>query len=337
MSVTLADLKLYYSLIEPDDDVQSPIGGPLDRQKRPAFIDVGGTVQIVGSTTVDTTQQVVVHGRDITGAIISETKTLTGVTPAVLSSAFERLLKTIKNAITLGDVAVEGQTGQLSGVLAGATLFDVILPTGFSAVSGAFNQWVLRSNGTNKSIRRVISYDGPSRRATVDHPYTTLFPAAAVAGDNRTGTGESFVISKGFFFEKNPVEVIHVRRPFFNAAANVPGGVTKTYYSKMFWENTNGQGLALLSAQVAEASDPQADIAFALGTAFNDSVFNAGNRQVAPVSGVSAFSSATKVVPGGTGDLKSGSTIAMWLELTLLAGAAAQNNVYVPRLTGQTV
>lgn len=334
MSVTLADLKLYYSLIEPDNDSQSPIGGPLDRQRRPAFIDIGGTVQIVGSTTVDTTQQVIVTGRDITGAIIAETKTLTGVTPVVLSSAFERLLKALKNAITLGDIAVEGQTGQLSGTLAGVTLFDVTLPSGFSASPGAFNQWVIRSTGTNKAIRRVISYDGPSRRATVDHPYTGLFPTI---GDNRIGTGENFVISKGFFFEKNPVEVIQVRRPFFNAAADAPGGVTRKYYSKMFWENTNGQGLALLSAEVAEASDPQADIAFALGTAFNDSVFNAGNRQVAPVSGVSAFSSATKSVPGGTGDLKSGSTIAMWLELTLTAGAAAQNDVYVPRLTGQTV
>jgi hypothetical protein len=337
MSVTLADLKLYYAQVDPDDDVVSPIGGPIDRTKRPAFIDAAGLMQIVSSTAVDTTQQVNVFGRDVTGLIVNELKTLAGVTPQVLSTTFERLLKSIKTGLTVGDIAVEAQTGQLSGVLAGATLFDVTLPAGFSAVDGAFNQWVLRETGTNKAIRRIINYIGLSKTATLDHPFTTLFPAAAVAGDNRGGTGESFVLSKGFFFDRNPSEVIEVRRPFYNASADTPGGSTKKYYAKMFWDNTSPQMLSLLAAAVAEVADPNADIAFALGTAFNDMVFNAGNRQTAPVSGVTAFDSATKNVPGGTGDLKAGSTIAMWAELTLLAGAAAQNSTWTPRLTGQTV
>jgi len=337
MSVTLADLKLYYAQVDPDDDLVSPIGGPIDRTKRPAFIDAAGLMQIVSSTTVDTTQQVTVFGRDVTGLIISEAKILIGVTPVVMSSTFERLLKSIKNALTVGDIALEGQTGQLSGQLAGATLFDVTLPVGFSAVDGAFNQWVLRGTGTSKSIRRVINYRGLDRLATVDHPYTTLFPTPAVAGDNRSGSGEAFVLSKGYFFERNPSQVIEIRRPFYNSAADTPGGAIRTYYAKMFWDNTSPQGLALLAAQIAEASDPNADIAFALGTTFNDAFFNAGNRQTAPVTGVTAFDSATKAVPGGSGDLKAGSNIAMWAELTLLAGAAAQNSIWTPRLTGQTV
>lgn len=335
MSVTLSDLKLYMSQVTPDDDTPTAIGGAIDRTKRPAFSDVNGAVQIVSSTTVDTTQMITVFGRDSAGTIVSEGQVLNGITPVLLSTPFERLLKALKNAFTVGDTAVEAQTSEFTGVTAGANLFEVILPAGASAVDGAYNQRSLRSTGTGKAIRRIINYVGASRTATVDHPYTKLFP---VVGADMNGTGEAIRISKGYFFEKNPFEVIQVRRPFYNAAAEAAGGATRKYYEKLFWENTNGQGFALSNAQVAEFADPLADIAFALATTFNDIGTNGpgNNRQVAPVAGVTVFDSATKNVPGGGQDIRPGSQLGMWLELTLLAAAPAQNSTYTPRLTGQT-
>jgi hypothetical protein len=336
MSITLADLKLYMSQVTPDDDTPTAIGGAIDRTKRPAFSDVSGLVQVVSSTSVDTTQQVTVTGRDSTGAIVQEAKTLVGITPQGLTQNFERLLKGLKNALTVGDIAVEAQTAVLTGNNQGTTLFDAILPAGASAVDGFYNQQIYRQTGTNKGIRRVINYIGSSRTITFDHAFTAFIGPSV--GDNVTGSGDAFRLSKGEFFEKSPAEVIQIRRPFYNAAADAAGGSTRKYYEKLFWENTNGQGLDLSSAQVIEAGDPNADIAFALESVFNGNGTNGvgNNRQVAPSVNVTTFDSLTKNLPGGSQDLHAGSQIGMWLELTLLAAAAAQNSTYTPRLQGQT-
>lgn len=334
MTVLLSDLKLWGSQVEPDDDaVQAAgVGGAIDRTKRLAFFDVAGFVQLVSSTSVDTTQQVTAFGRDGSGAIVSEVHTLTGQTPVTFSTNFNRLLKGLKNALTGGDIALEAQTPTLTGSLAGATLNDVTLPAAASAVDGTYNQQVLRMTGTSKAIRRVINYVGASRLATVDHPFTRFFPSS---GDDMVGTGDAFRLAGGFTFEKNPAEVIQVRRPFYNAASDAPGGVTKTYYEKGFWENTSPSSI-LAAAQAIEASDPFGVIDFGLAPTFADAGTNgAGNtRQIAP--GGIVFASTAVNVPGGTADLRAGSTIGIWFRLTLPAGAAGQNAPYVTRLSGTT-
>ena len=337
MPIKLADLKLYGSQVMPDDDTVTAIGGPIDRTKRPAFQDVAGQVQVVSSTTVDTTQQVTVFGRDATSAIVNEAKTLSGTTPVALLTTYERLLKSLKNAITQGDVAVENQTPVLTGNLVGCTLDDVTLPGAASAVDGAYNQYVLRLTGTSKAIRRIINYVGSTRLATVDHAYPAFFPASGDATGSLVGSGESFRISAGYFFDKLPAEIIQVRRIHYNAAADIPGGATRKYYEKLFWENTN-PSLTLGVAQVLEASDPSGLLAFGIATLFGGGDTNGGgnNRQVMPVTNVTGFDSLAKNVPGGTGDLRSGSTLAMWTELTLGAGAPSTKTTYTPRLTGTT-
>src|SRR5512147_319683 len=337
MPIKLADLKLYGSQVMPDDDTTTAIGGPIDRTKRPAFSDVAGQVQVVSSTTVDTTQQVTVFGRNATSAIVNEAQTLNGITPVSVLTTYERLLKALKNAITQGDVAVEAQTATLTGVLAGCTLDDVTLPAGASAIDGAYNQSILRLTGTSKAIRRIINYVGSTKLATVDHPYPAFLPASGDATGSVVGTGETFRISSGFFFDKQPAEILQVRRIHYNAAADIPGGVTRKYYEKLFWENTNPT-LTLGVAQVLEASDPSGLLAFGLATLYGGGDTNGvGNtRLVAPSVNVTAFDSAAKNVPGGTGDLRSGSTLAMWTELTLSAGAPSTKTTYTPRLTGTT-
>lgn len=332
MTVLLSDLKLYGSQVEPDDDVATGIGGAINRQTRLAFFDVGGFVELVSSTSVDTTQQVTVFGRDATGAIVSEAKTLTGLVPVAYTTNFNRLLKGLKNANTVGDIAVEAQIATLTGTLAGATLNDVTLPNAASAVDGFYNQDILRMTGTSKSIRRVINYVGATRLATVDHPFTLLYPST---GDNMVGTGDSFRLAPGFTFEKLPAEVIQLRRPFYNASADVPGGLTKTYYEKGFWENTNPIS-PLFSAQAIKQADPSGNINFGLAPTFNDVGTNGAgnNRQVAP--GGIVFASTPVNVPSGDTALRPGSTIGIWFSLTLGAGVAAQNTTFTARLSGTT-
>jgi hypothetical protein len=166
----------------------------------------------------------------------------------------------------------------------------------------------------------------------VDHPFTKLFPTS---GDDMAGTGDAFRLASGFHFERNPFQVLQLRRPFYNASADVPGGVTKKYYDKAFWENTSPTGQTLSSVQGVEAADPSGKIAFAFATSFNDVGTNGAgnNRQVSPGF---VFDSSTKNVPGGSGDLRAGSDIGIWFELTLSPGDAGQNTSYTPRLTGLT-
>lgn len=327
----LTDLHLYGSQSMPDDDVPTNIGGAIDKTKKMDFADVNGLVQGVSSAAGDTTQQVTVSYRDTTGALLTEVKTLTGLTPVAFTANMERLLKGIKNALTLGDVAVEGQTAERTGVALGGSTNTITLDAGASAVDGFFNGFVVRltgSTGGAGQIREIIEYAGATKVATVSDYWAT-----------DPSPGSNFRVAKGFFFDKTPFEVITVRRPFFNASANAPGGGAVEYYDKGFWMNTSN-GLALLGAQATEFADPSGKITFGLATTINDTGGNGAgnNRKVAP-AGVT-FDNAAKPMPaaGNPGqNLNAGSAIGTWFKLSLLDGDAAQKTSYTPALTGSSV
>jgi hypothetical protein len=330
MSITIADLKLRGSASMPDDDTALDIGGAIDRSKKVDFTDVNGLVQVVSSDPYDA-EDVTVSYRDSAGNLLSEMKTLSGVTPVAYVAPMERLLKAIKAATCVGDVAVENQTAERANTVVSATTLTVVLDAGASAVDQAYRGMIVRlTAGTgNRQIREVIDYVGATKTATISYAWGTV-----------PGATTSFRISKGFYFDNDPDpypasdEVMEVRRPFYDAVANAIGGLTKKYYEKVFFENTHDT-LDLTSAVVSEASDPGADIAFGVVATLDDSGGNGGgnNRQVAP-AGIT-FNSSDKDVANG-GSLTAGAAQGTWLELTLLGGAAAQNTTYGPRLTGNT-
>jgi len=178
-------------------------------------------------------------------------------------------------------------------------------------------------------IREIIEYTGATKVAIVSDYWSGLSPAA----------GTSFRVAKGFFFDKSPFEVIQVRRPFFNASANAPGGGAVEYYDKGFWQNTSN-GFALLAAQVTESADPSGKIDFGLAATINDIGTNGGgnNRKVAP--GGVTFNNAAKPMPapGNPGlNLNAGSAVGTWFRLSLLDGDTAQKTTYTSGLTGSTV
>jgi hypothetical protein len=96
----------------PDDDTPTAIGGAEDQTIRVVFTDIAATdeIEILSSSASDTTQTITVHGRNAAGELVSDSATLSGVGVVLISgTAFERVLKIIKSAATVGTVTVRDQ------------------------------------------------------------------------------------------------------------------------------------------------------------------------------------------------------------------------------------
>ncbi len=326
MPLSLANLKLYGSATMPDDDTPTNIGGAIATTKKISFRDVSGLIQLLSSTSVDTTQSVTVHYRDGSGTLLNEAKTLNGVTPVAYVASPERLLKAIKSATTVGDVAVEAQTAERTGTAQGGSADTITLDVGASAVNDFYNQFVVRiTSGLGVGqIREIVGYNGSTKVATVNDPWGIVPNSTSV-----------FRISRGFFFDRRPNELFEVRRPFYNASANPPGGGAVAYHEKGFFQNSSTGGLSLLTAKVVESADPSGKVTFGLAPTINDTGGNGGgnNRKVAP-AGIT-FDNADKTVPGT--DLLGGSSIGVWLKLSLLDGDVALKTDYTLQLAGSSV
>ncbi len=236
----------------------------------------------------------------------------------------DRVLKAVKSATTTGFVAVESQTAERSNTAQAGSALTITLDAGASAADDAYRGRIVRLTGGTGStqIRKIVKYVGATKVATVDQAW----------GTNPDAT-TTFRVAKGVYFAKTPTEITEVRRPFYDAAGNV--SLTETYYEKVFVKNTHAT-LTLQTAEVQEVSDPDGFIDFALETTLNGTGTNGGgnNRQVAPSTGVGAFSSATKPVTGGA--LAAGDAQGVWLRLSLPISVAADNINYVPALAGVT-
>lgn len=327
MSVKQSDIKLYGSASMPDDDVPVDIGGAIDKTRKLSFTDmaVTGSAEIVSSDVGDTTQSITLTFRDAAGVLSSEAKTLSGLTPVAYVATIERFLKAIKSLTTIGDIALMASTAERTGTAQAGAAETITLDAGASAVDGFYNGMVIRlTSGTGANqIRSIIRYVGATKVATVSRDYSTPPDATSV-----------FRIAVGMVFDDLPVEIFEVRRPFFDSAADPPGGSTKTYYDKGFFENEHAT-LALTSAVIVEDDDPAGVVAFDIETVLDGSTTNGGgnNRQVAP--GGFVFDSANKNVANSQSHT-AGAAQGIWFELTLVAGAAALNVVYKIKEQGNT-
>ena len=331
MSVIPSDLIVYGCANHQETDAGTQ-GGAISTSKKLVFNDITptGNMQVVSSNAGDTTQTVTITGRNAGGTIISEVKTLTGVTvvPMTVQTSWERLLKAVKSATTAGDVAAEAVTATLSNTAQGganstASLMAYItLNAAASAADDFYNGQVIRTTGGTgpNQIRSIIDYDGTTKRAYVSRDW-------AVVPDATT----TFKLSPGMVFDKAPVEILEIRRPFYAAAADVPGGSSRDYYEKVFLKNVHAT-LDFTVATIAELTDPTGKITFALGTALDDTGTSTDRRTV-PASGVSAFDSVTKNVANSQ-NLTAGTAQSIWLKLTLAAGDAAQKSTYSVRASG---
>jgi hypothetical protein len=158
MSVQATDIIIYNSLNMPDADGVAA-GGAIDPLRRPDFTQMVANdgIEAASSNAGDTTQTLTVEGRNASGNVVSETKTLTGTTVITFSvlGTVERILKAELSATCLGSVTVRrlsvGPTVRV--IPAGERGFLCFLRKGSSDPSLVINYYskifVKNTNGVN--------------------------------------------------------------------------------------------------------------------------------------------------------------------------------------------
>ncbi len=149
MSILDSDIKVYGSAVMPDDDVTNQIGGAIALTKKVEFTDIAptGLVEMVSDNAGDTTQNVTIHGRNAAGELISEQKTLNGLTVVDFTTSIERILKVIMSASATGTVTIrkDGDAGNL-----------VTLEPGIAEVRRPFYNAVAPDSGTVKYYEKIF-------------------------------------------------------------------------------------------------------------------------------------------------------------------------------------
>lgn len=131
MPVTASDIVFYGSASMPDDDVDTAIGGAIDTTIRVVFEDIVATdeMEILSDNGGDTTQTITIYGRNAAGELVNDVATLNGTTPVVVSgTAFERILKIVKSASTLGNVTVRDQDTDTTVATLEAAVLEIRRP-----------------------------------------------------------------------------------------------------------------------------------------------------------------------------------------------------------------
>lgn len=326
MAIKLADLKIYAAATPGASTLFTNIGGGPDTTTKPVWTNFpAGGIQVVSSDAGDSGGGSV---RVTVTALSGEFLEIfpTGQTPNPYGNASDVvLLEAHTDANQLGDIAIESTTTEFSGTLSSGTQDDVTLPGGASAVDDAYRGMVIRETNGSKRIRTIIKYVGSTKVATVSRAWGGTAPSGTT----------TVRIAKGVLFDLAPNMVFQVYRLGADTVywgGSGQGGIAgTTYYDKYFIYNTSGAD-SLTSGQVAEAvSGLSGNCEFALETSVNGTGKNGtGNgRTVAPTSGVSAFDSSAKSIPGG-GTLAAGQRIGVWIKFV----AVNADDYYALNLTG---
>ena len=334
MAVEQWDIIVFGAATIPDDDTDTNIGGAEDNSVKYTFEDQASTttMEVVSESASDTTQTLTVYGRNASGELINEVETLTGTTPVATTATFERLLRVVKSATSVGAVAAMSTSNTRADTAQSAGANYLQLDSGASAVDGFYTGEVLRipsaSGDGAFQVREIVDYNGTDKKAYV-RAWTTL----------PTGT-ITFEVAPGMVLEHvaNPdYEILDCRRPFYNAAAEPASGASRDYYEKIFLHNLNTT-TALTTATIDEVDVGLYEkVTFDVEDALDDNDTNGegNNRQTeGDLSGYS-FDSDEKDVSNSQ-NLSSGSGQGVWLKLTLAAGDSAQNSYYRLQLSGQS-
>lgn len=345
-SVVESDVRVYGAASMPDVD-GATVGGAVSFAKEIFFSDLlaNGTVNYVSESASDTAVVLTVSGRDATGVIVTEAKTLTGTTVVAGSQTFERLLKVLATgtaavlnvAVISNTKVLTGRTAQSGSAAVGSVGAYLQLQSGDGA-SVAIGQIIRIANnspaGVNFQLRRIVRISGDF--AYVDEAWSTV-PTSATTYD----------VHIGMKLRKAPNQVTEVRRAFYNAASDVPGGSSRDFYEKVFVVNDN-TATALTVVTIAKQVDPSSGtLQVAVCKALNDTQ-TAANRQTLPTNGDASALTFTagsapqsqnvpspQNLPSGAAPNAAGAE-GVWLKLTLAAGLAAAKTSFDLRAQGQS-
>lgn len=326
----------------PDVD-SATTGGALNTAILINFNDITptGTMSYVSSSASDTATVLTVSGRDSTGVIQAEAKTLTGTTPVAGSQSFERLMKGVASGTTaVGDIAAISTTAVVTGTAQGGTAATTSASATLTLQSGqgascAIGMIVRITNntpsGVNFLLRRIVAI--ATDVISVNRDWGTT-PTSAT----------TYTVNHGMLFDILPNQVTQNRRPFYNVASDVTGGSNRNYYEKIFAVNTNTT-TALTVASILKQVDPSSGVLeFALTNALNDTS-TITNRQTLPSVAITAFSTGSapqtiaipspQNMPSGAAPNAAGAQ-GIWINLALSAGLAAAKTSFTLRVTGTT-
>lgn len=108
-----SDLVPYNAVNRPEDDVSTG-GGARDVDVQPGFTQLAATddLEVLSDSGADTSQTITVDGRDATGAFVTATGALNGLTPVVLTPAtqFERVLSLLLDGDGAGIITLRRES-----------------------------------------------------------------------------------------------------------------------------------------------------------------------------------------------------------------------------------
>src|SRR5438132_3280085 len=260
MSVLPSDIVVYGSANMPEAD-GTTVGGAVDFTRRIEFYDVtpAGSVDVISSSSSDTSTKIAYFGRDPTGAIQHQTLTLNGQNWVTGSQPLERLLYAASSG-----ASANGPVGDPGGVAAvgdvALAAHGCVLPSGAvttdatarTAQTGSANH-----NGTTPALFKLQQGDGaavsagqiiwtmggagPNQMRQIIA--TTGYGTDVVAVSRDWGTlpdaTTTYKILQGMLFEISPNPVRAVIRMFSTSAADAPTGTQRSYYEKVFIVNNN--------------------------------------------------------------------------------------------------
>ena len=356
MSVLVSDIVVYGSASMPSDSV-STTGGAFAPATRLAMNDIAATgyVNYVSSSASDTACTITITGRDAAGVVQTEAKVVNGqVTPISGAQLFQRILQGVASGTSaVGDLAVISNTAISSGKVAptfvqatASSPATMTLYTGDGALCSLGNVIRILSGTGQYQLRYIVGISGDT--VQLNRSWDTL-PASGTS---------TYGIYNGIVFDLLPQKVTTVRRPFYQASADVAGGSNRTFYEKVFLSNNNtsttltGTTITLQAVAAATGSNTWASTSATLELAsckvLNDTQTTA-NRLTLPTNlDASALTFTTGSIPLATpqtmaansANLPYGGAAAsaegVWLALYLPAGAGSFNGSFTLRTQGQS-
>jgi hypothetical protein len=210
-------------------------GGAIDLSTVVIFTDMSTTdaIDVVSSAAGDTTQTLTITGRIADGSITTEDFVLTGATPVVGSTNFERILKMVLDGTCAGTVTVEEQT---------ANTDLVVIPIGVTTVRRPFyNVSADASGGSARNFYEKIFFYNSNASSAL-----TSATIAEVAG----GVASNIDFDLEDALDDNNTSTTRIVAP----AGQTFDSATKNVVNSQNHSTTSGQGVWLRLALAAGAS-----------------------------------------------------------------------------------
>lgn len=337
MAVLKRDIWTLNSANHPEDD-SSTSGGAVQTiataASKATYTDpsTASTVDFYCDTN-DGSATCTITGRSASGAIVSETETLSGTagTGVVTALTLQRLLKGVKTTGTPAGTwaIVSNETPSAADDAQSADTYELQLASGDVTSDGDFKGEVLRivtaSTGANQLAEIIDS------TASTDTVYIRQWSL----GVTPTGT-IAYSIAPGMVFENysTPTIVVNtVKRPFYDTAAPATSTIQRHEKLHMWLSHAT---LDLTNFQITEGSGGtvEANLAFDVESSLggSDSV---ANRLAVPAAGYTFDDGPTDGANSGT--FTAGSTQGVWVEEDLASDDNAANSFYELTVTGSSV